>query len=161
MPEAENPAEEFELKLSGDGINIDKKIDRQTAAEVMAAVLGVRAAPIGSGQTHNARSPNESEEQMSLREFLDEVKAIRKPDQIVAIGHYICHQEGQSNFSRDDVKTRFSTAKEPMPANFARDFGLAMKAGMVAEAHQQAGRFYVTKTGIQAIERHFSKESKK
>lgn len=161
MPEGENPTEEFELKLSGDGINIDKKIDRQTAAEVMAAVLGVRPESIGSGQTRNTRSQKESEEQMSLREFLDEVKAVRKPDQIVAIGHYICHQEEQSNFSRDDVKTRFSTAKEPMPANFARDFGLAMKTGMVAEAHKQAGRFYVTKTGIQAVKRHFSKEPKK
>jgi hypothetical protein len=151
------PTEEFDLKLSGDGISIEKKIDRQTAAAVMAAVLGVRPTSTIPSQAGGVGARHPSEEQLSLREFLDEVKAVRKPDQIVAIGHYICHQEGQPNFSRDDVKARFSTAKEPMPANFPRDFGQAIKAGLIAEAHQQAGRFYVTKTGTQAVKRHFSK----
>ena len=81
----------------------------------------------------------------SLRDFLDEVHAKRKPHQIVAIGYYITQFQGQEDFSRDEVKARFSVAREPMPANFPRDFALAEKSGMVAEVHGREGRYYITK----------------
>jgi NDP-sugar pyrophosphorylase family protein len=160
MLKNEPPLEEFDLKLAGDGINIEKKIDRQTAAAVMAAVLGVHPTSTEPSQAGVVGVQHQPEEQISLREFLDEVKAVGKRDQIVAIGYYICHHEVQSNFSREDVKARFSAAREPMPANFPRDFNQAIKIGMIAEAHKHAGRFYVTKTGVQAVERHFTKAPK-
>ena len=161
MSEDETTDEQFDLKLSGEGISIDKKIDRQTALDVMAAVMGGGVASGGARQAAHAGPFEQSAVQLSLREFLDEVKATRKPDQIVAIGHYICHQEGQPHFSRDDVKVRFLAAKEPMPANFPRDFGLTIRNAMIAEVHGNPGSFYVTKTGIAAVERNFAKGSKK
>jgi hypothetical protein len=157
----EDVSEKFELKLVGAGIEITRKIDHQTAAEVMALVLGARPVASANEKTPAQAETEISQPQVSLREFLDEVNARRKPDQIVAIGHYLSTYGSQPTFSRDDVKMRFSAAKEPMPKNFPRDFGLAIKAGMIAPAHQQAGYFYVTKSGIQSVERRFSSESRR
>ena len=104
---------------------------------------------------------DDSDVQVSLREFLDEVHAKRKPDQIVTIGRYITQFEGQADFSRDEVKSRFSVALEPMPANFPRDFRVAERNGMIAKVHGKEGRFYITKTGLRAIKDKFAKEEAK
>ena len=95
---------------------------------------------------------------VALREYLDQVGASQKSPQIVAIAHYLVSHEGKATFTRDDVKSRFAAAKEPMPTNFPRDFGASIKSGMIAEAHQRPGEYYVTKTGIQFIERRFRVE---
>lgn len=88
---------------------------------------------------------------------MTEVQAQTKPDQIVAIGHYLIEHDGQSNFSKDEIKARFVAAKEPMPANFPRDFSVAIKAGMIDEVHGERGRFHVTRTGQQAVESRFGR----
>ncbi|MBL6935647.1 MAG: hypothetical protein ISR48_09560 [Alphaproteobacteria bacterium] len=159
MPKTENPEEEFDLRISGGGINVERKIDSKVLAAVMAAVMGAQgASDYANPELNNTDvKPQQPNIRMSLREYLDDVQATRKPDQIVAIGHFISHYEERPNFSRDEIRARFSTAKEPMPANFSRDFGLAVKAGMLAEVHLKQGQFYVTKTGIRAVERCFAK----
>lgn len=163
MAQSETPNDTFTLNISGFGIKVERKIDGQTLAAIMTIIMGtdkpVAAAPDTKGTS--GASSDGAAVQMSLREFLDGAHASRKPDQIVAIGHYITQIEGQANFSRDDVKARFAVAREPMPANFPRDFALAEKAGMIAEVHGKQGRHYVTKTGLAAIRRKFSKDKEK
>lgn len=163
MTSTERPEEKFNLKISGDGINIERQIDNRTLAAILALA-------IGSQQSGDATSPIQRvidvtnllpENPVSLREFLDKVGASRKPDQIVAIGHFITQYENQPDFSRDEIRSRFSLAHEPMPKNFSRDLKLAIKAGMIAEVHQKPGYYYVTKTGISAIERHFTNKQQK
>ena len=149
--------QQFQLTLVGDGISIDKRLDRDTARAVMSIVMG--GAPTTSHEV-SPRTPGGSAGSgpaLSLREFLTEVQAQTKPDQIVAIGHFIIEHEGQPNFSKEDVKARFASAKEPMPANFPRDFNSALKAGMIDEVHGERGRFYVTRTGQQAVEGRFGR----
>ena len=163
MSKTEHPAEDFNLKISGEGINVERKIDSQTLAAVMAAIIGAQRFDSQAGlvPTNAEATPPLQQPFMALREYLDKVEATRKQDQIVAIGHFISHYEAQPHFSRDEVRSHFSIAREPMPKNFARDFGLAVKAGMIAEVHQKHGFFYVTKTGISAVERHFAKINKR
>ena len=64
--------------------------------------------------------------------------------------------EGQADFSRDDIRSRFITAREPTPGNFPRDFAVALKNGWIAEVHGKKNRFYVTAKGAQAINNNFS-----
>ena len=163
MAQSEIPDDEFQLTISGRGVNVDRLIDGQTLAAVMAFVMGADTpatrGPVATGDS--SASADGAVVQTSLREFLDEVHAKRKPDQIVTIGYYITEFEGQKDFSRDEVKARFSIAREPMPANFPRDFGLAEKSGMLAKVHGKEGRYYITKTGLGAINNKFSKEKAK
>jgi hypothetical protein len=93
---------------------------------------------------------------LSLREYLDKIGASKKPDQITTIAHYLCDYERQDDFSRDDIRSRFLTAREPLPANFGRDFAVALRNGWVAEVHGKKNRFYVTAKGTQAINNNFS-----
>ncbi|MER9237874.1 hypothetical protein [Mesorhizobium sp. M0633] len=152
--------EQFTLTLKGNGVEIKREISPDQFAAIMSVVIG-RDMSASNTSTASTGAPVELPVKISLREFLDEVKAVRKPDQIVAIGHYIGLHEGQPTFSREDIKDRFAAAREPMPSNFPRDFGVAIKAGAIAGAHQKAGHYYVTKTGIQAVDRHFGADAKK
>ena len=160
MAQSEIPEDEFHLTITGHGVNVDRLIDGQTLAAVMAFVMGAdklaTRGPVGTSDSFP--SADGADVQASLREFLDEAQAKRKPDQIVTIGHYITQFKGREDFSRDEVKARFSIAREPMPANFPRDFALAEKSGMLAEVHGKEGRYYITKTGLGAINNKFSKE---
>ncbi|TIN27660.1 hypothetical protein [Mesorhizobium sp.] len=107
-----------------------------------------------TSQTHNVGGPA-GPARVSLREFLDEARAATKPDQIVAIGHYMALHGRKDTFSRDDIKAHFQSARERLPSNFPRDFSTAISKGMIAEDHAKTGQYYVTKTGVQAVERRF------
>ena len=163
MAQNENPKDMFNMSISGPGINVDRMIDGKTLAAIMAFVVGTDKSSVEVPAATGASAPSTDgvDVKVSLREFLDEVRATRKPDQIVAIGHYITQFQGQADFSRDEVKARFSVAREPMPANFPRDFVLAERTGMLAEVHGKQGRYYVTKTGLGAMKSKFSKDKDK
>ena len=163
MTQTELPDDKYFLTISGLGINVERMIDGQTLAAIMAIVMGTDnlIAPASADASVSTPSADGAVVRKSLREFLDEVGAKRKPHQIAAIGHYIMDFERNADFSREEVKARFSAAREPMPANFPRDFALAERAGMLAEMHGKEGRYYITKTGLAAIEAKFSKEKAK
>ena len=123
----------FSLRLSGDGINIEQQIEQRVALQVVQIVMGGGApavAPLSTGAKPDARSS--AGVSLSLREHLDKIGASKKPEQIVTIAHYVCEIEGQADFSRDDIRSRFITAREPPPGNFGRDFAVALKNGWIA-----------------------------
>lgn len=153
MPEEVNQ-ETFTVTLTGAGIDIKREVSATKLAHVLRVVMGD---DLGEGAVLGTTSPAVRPERakVSLREFLDDAKATTKPDQIVAIGHYMAVHEGKDTFSRDHVKARFQAARERLPANFPRDFSSAIAKGLIAEDHAKRGEYYVTKTGVQAIERHF------
>ncbi len=147
----------FSLRISGDGINIEQQIEQRVALQVVQVVMGGGApavAPQSAGTKPDARSSDGVS--LSLREHLDKIGASKKPEQIATIAHYVCEIEGQADFSRDDIRSRFITAREPPPGNFGRDFAVALKNGWIAEVHGKKNRYYVTAKGAQAINNNFS-----
>jgi hypothetical protein len=146
----------FSLRLSGDGINIEQQIEQRMALQIVQVVMGGGAAI--TPQTFGAKSDARSLDgvSLSLREYLDKIGASKKPEQIATIAHYVCEVEGQADFSRDDIRSRFITAREPPPGNFGRDFVVALKNGWIAEVHGKKNRYYVTAKGAQAINNSFS-----
>ena len=146
----------FSLRLSGDGINIEQQIEQRLALQVVQVVMGggsTFVAPVPAPTKSEVRNPDTVS--LSLREYLDKIGASKKPEQITTIAHYVCEIEGQSDFSRDDIRSRFITAREPPPGNFGRDFALALKNGWIAELHGKKNRYYVTAKGTQAISNNF------
>lgn len=143
--------ENFALKLVGDGISVEKKVSKQIAMAVLAALAndGSAAGPVqradASGQPRNNPAP-------SIREFLNESGASTNGKKITALGHYICHYEGKENFSNDDIKELFRRAREVIPKNLSRDIGTTIKAGLIQEAPGKAGRYYVTQQGIELVD---------
>lgn len=147
----------FSLRLAGDGINIEQQIEQRVALQVVQVVMGGGVAAVAS-QTAGSKPDTRSSDgvSLSLREYLDKIGASKKPEQIATIAHYVCEIEGQADFSRDDIRSRFITAREPPPGNFGRDFVVALRNGWIAEVHGKKNRYYVTAKGALAINNNFS-----
>jgi hypothetical protein len=150
--------ETFTVSVTGAGVDIKREVSVARLTLIMSVVMGSDPPQGGVLQGPSASESSKSTK-VSLREFLDETKAATKPDQIVAIGHYISAHEGKDTFSRDDIKARFQSARERLPANFPRDFNTAISKAMIAEDHLKAGQYYVTKKGLQAVERRFGAQT--
>ncbi len=155
-PTKEEPlATPYELILEGNGISLKRRLSEATALRVIGVVMGTGGAPTGAGRTPTPPASS-GIPATSLREYLDGTEAKGNPEKIVAIGQFLIESGVSQVFSRDDIKSRFRDAGERPPANFARDFGLAISAGWIAEDLSTRGQYYITKTGANAAATHFS-----
>lgn len=152
----DGPDEDFTLKLSGNGVSIDTKVNRQIAMAVVAAVMSGGTAALPAGRA-DADGRQQTKASISPREFLNEVRASSNAEQITALGHYFCHHEAKENFSKDEIREGFRRAHEVIPRNLPRDVGTAVKSGWIHEAPGKGGRYYVTNTGMQLVEAKFGR----
>jgi hypothetical protein len=141
---ADGVDEDFNVKLVGDGISIDKTVNRKVAMAVVAAVLGGGAATPSVGK-RDADERSRERPTHSPREFLTESRASTNSEQITALGYHLCDQEAKENFSKDDLREAFRRAHEVIPKNLPRDVGIAIEKGWIHEAPGKTGRYYVTK----------------
>ena len=148
----------YDVIVKGPGLAADRKVDLPTALAVMQVVFGESPPPptAPAGKAVQTNLPAVQRPQLvSVREFLEESGARSIPAKIAAIGRYLRDQESHHDFSRDEIRLRFRSAGEAMPANFHRDFQKAVTAGWIGEDPQSRGRFYVTRRGDEAIDRKF------
>ena len=153
----ENSSVKFSLSLSGNGINLQREVDREIALRVINVILGGNAgAERPVADTRSASADLTVGVPLSLREYLDAVQPTKKVAQIVTIAHFMCEHEGAKDFAREDIRSRYAAAREPLPANFPRDFASALKIGWIATVHGKSDRFYITSKGNLAVENRFS-----
>jgi hypothetical protein len=153
---ADAPGEDFALTLTGDGISIEKRVSKEVALAVVAAVLG-------NGPTPATAAHRDTDQRRvfgpasSPREFLRESHASTNPQKIATFGYYVCQHEAKENFSTEDLKEQFRKAHEVIPRNVSRDLGTAIKMGWVHEVPDKRGRYYMTNTGMQLVETKFGR----
>lgn len=152
----DGPDDEFALKLMGEGISIDKKVNRQIAIAVFAAVFGGSAAAV-QAEAVEADDRLRAKPALSPREFLTESGASNNAEKITALGHYMCGYEKKENFSKVDIREGLRRAHEKVPKNLPRDVGTAIESGWIHEAHGKAGTYYVTNTGMQLVKSKFQR----
>jgi len=143
----------YTLKLNGHGIAVDTAIDSLKARHILNLILSDTGDLQAPSRTPTASKG--SERALSLREYLDQREATSKPNQIVAIANYLVEVEKLDDVGRDEIKSRFATAREPLPANFPRDFTTTLRNGWLAEVHGKPDRYYVTQSGTQALASNF------
>ena len=146
--------EDFALTLVGDGISIEKKVNRQTAMAVVAAVMGGKST-FTLGQ-EDGKGSGRPRPQLTPSEFLTDAGASTNVEQITALGHFVIHYEGKENFSQGELRDAFTRAREKVPKNLSRDVGVAINKGLMHEVGK-SGRYYVTNTGIQELESKFGR----
>jgi hypothetical protein len=154
--DTEGSAVVYRLKLEGPGFSINKEVEAGVAAAIAQITLG--GFPAGRGGQHtlgaSSASALSSGQPMSLREFLQRVATSANiPTKILAVGRYLRDQENRPDFDRDEIRDQFRAAGEPQPANFPRDFRAAVQEGWIAEDPKNRGRFYVTRTGDETLDR--------
>jgi hypothetical protein len=162
---AEDAEEKYEVKVKGPGIAADKNVALPKALAVLQIIFGQEFSPTsvsvaGGGLASLAISASRANDKsrgqrLSVREFLAQAAGKSIPAKIATIGRFMRDHEGLNDFSRDDIKSRFRSAGEQMPRNYPRDFQKAIQAGWIGEDPQNRSRFYLTRTGDEAIDRKF------
>jgi hypothetical protein len=174
--------DEFKFSLIGDGITVERQIDRKTALAILNSVLGSNL-PVGEGVVNPQRTeivpdpfkgntnasmlptdgvapsiqqaaqPNS--QPISLREFVNEYSPKTNAQIILCIAKYLSEHENIERFSREIIRPKFPAAGEPLPKNLSRDFQTAIDKGWIGEDPQQRDHFYITRTGDQQIKDGF------
>lgn len=152
------PAPIVKLTLHGAGLSFERDLPQETALAVINVVMGGQTTPRTSPIV--AHPPAGRGTSQSLREYMAEVEASRNPEKILAIGAYLI-ASGQEGFTRDQVKSQFQSAGEPVPGNYPRDFTLTVAAGWIAERPGSPGQYYVTNTGQKALDERFPKDTRR
>jgi hypothetical protein len=152
------PQEEegFDLSLTGTGISLSRKVDRDAALQILAIAMGG-----GQQAQRQQQEVARSGDRVALREYINQVEATRNPDKILAIGKYLVQYRGQKSFTSTDVKAQFRAAAEAIPGNFPRDFRWAVTNGWIAEDPATPGEYYITSSGEAALSARFSGDVKK
>lgn len=164
----------YTLSITGEGLSLEREVDQATALAVVNLVLTGQKpqiptqhiealAPRPAGIPHPAvaaqgQAPSPP---VSVKEYTHELGAQNNADFILAFAAYITSREGRERFTRDELKSFFPKAGEPVPKNYTRDFGNTVDWGWVAEDHEQPGQWYITRAGTNALENQFAKETRK
>lgn len=159
----------YSISIRGTNFEMDREIEEPAALSVISLLMGGRPMA-GAGPASVVKSARQAEtptidegsgaHALSPGEFLSEVEAKRNPDKIVALAEYL-RLNGDSTFSKDEIKDLFQAAHEPQPANFPRDFNAAAEAKLIAPVQGEKDAFYVTNTGQKAVGNRFPPEMRK
>jgi len=155
----------YQIKLTGRGFSLDREISEDLANRIAMIVLsgGQSEQPPAGGRGGAGSGGAGSTTAVggkSIREYLNATAATQITQQMAAIGHYVIEGEsGKKIFSMAELKKGFENAKQPFPKNPNRDINKAIKLGWIALKDKDS--YYVTATGIQAIEDKFPKEKRR
>lgn len=156
----------YQVTLNGDGLALDKSITLETAMLVMEVVMSGGKKAMHPINANNA-SPNNTQSktgvttQQTIAEFLRSCEAVRNPDIITAIAYYMRSNENLDTFNKDDIRSRFRTARIPLPANFSRDFNKTLNSAWISEDESGAGSYFLTQMGEDAFNDGFAGDYKR
>jgi hypothetical protein len=119
----------------------------------------IAALEAGSVQQNTTFAANKKQ---SLREFLNERNPSTANDRGLCIAYYCEAAKGFESFNADDIKLGFREARIPVPKNpnDVINKNIAKAYMMDAEQAKDGKKAWVlTTTGMEAVEKGFSKES--
>jgi hypothetical protein len=157
------PETTYDLTLKGAGLTIERKVTEAVALSVIATVMGADAGRVPQPRNlgvAGARAGVGGAPALTAGEYLSSVEPKRNPDKILAFGAYLTDEMGRETFTRDEVRSMFQSAAEPVPGNFHRDFTWAVANRWLGEQPGTPGAFYVTTTGRTALKNKFAAEIK-
>jgi hypothetical protein len=135
-------------------------LDEETRKRVVASALSLLGMEEPRGTVGHARSTERqthSESKVPARvkspvELIQEKNPATNSQRIALFAYHRERYEGDSRFSRADLKSYFGKAKEPPPANYDRDFAAAVRQGWI---HEDGAESYLTSKGLEAVEAGF------
>jgi hypothetical protein len=154
----------YQLKLTGPGLSLEKDVSEEIANRITLLVLSggkIEQSPAGKGSGIDPASSGTKGAvgNKSVREYLQASNAKKIPQQMTVIGHHLLETHQKDAFSMEELLKGFSDAKESPPKNPNRDINTAIKRGWIAL--RQKDSYYVTSTGMKAIDDGFPEEPRK
>jgi hypothetical protein len=123
-------------------------------------VMGGRPSMIrGVGQSGaSLTAPRAAAGSLTAGEFVAASGAKRNPDKIAAFGVFLMDELGNASFTREEMRQTFQRAGEPVPGNFPRDFGWAIRNKWISAVIDSPNEYVITKSARDAVANKFSKE---
>lgn len=153
MPEKE---EKVTVTLKGAGMTFESEISPVTAANIVKLCVtagqenqGLATSPLGG-------EPLMDGERFSLGEYVHKYEPTTYPEKILAIGSYLKEHKGKESFSPEDIRPLFRTIGDIPPANFGRDFRVAVGNSWIAQEDKDPNSYYVTTIGFKALKANFA-----
>lgn len=153
------------LKISGDGMSIDKDITLMQAGKII-AFIGSETENIGS--TEQPVYPMAplleqpvDEPKRSVRELIDNANPKTHPQRITVFGHFLAQSSPNGFFTSDEIKEQYQLAREKSAGpHFNREIDKAIGAGWIEAVRGEKNTFFVTRKGEDAIGSAFSSPGK-
>lgn len=152
MPEKE---EKVTVSLKGAGMTFESEVSAVTAANIVK--LCVTAGQGNQNQITPSIGGESSAdgEKFSLGEYVHKYEPTTYPEKILAIGSYLREHKGQESFSPEDIRPLFRKIGDVPPANFGRDFRVAVGNSWIAQEDSDPNSYYVTGIGLKALRTNF------
>jgi hypothetical protein len=149
----------FQLKLTGDGISVDRTVSADIAHQIVTIVLG---APLTTPEAPRQSSDSAvgsreappgaaGRSAPSVREFLLQHEAKRIPEQIATMALYLKNHRNTPVFTSKDLIKTFEDAQEPVPKNLPRDIRWTVRIGWIAPKVGLKNTYYLTSSGEAAV----------
>jgi len=153
---AEKTEDKVTITLKGAGMTFESEISPLTAANVVKLCVAV-----GQGQDATSLTAENStgDSRVSLGEYVHKYEPTSYPEKILAIGAYLKEHRGKESFSPEDVRPLFRMIGDVPPANFGRDFRIAVSNTWIAAEDGDPNFFYVTAIGFKALKSNFAGEA--
>lgn len=156
----------FRLKLTGDGVSVDRTVSADVAHQIVAIALGaaltapepVRQGSDGTSGTREVQAGVAGRTPPSVREFLLQQEAKRIPEQIATMALFLKNHRSTPVFTSKDLVKTFEDAQEPVPKNLPRDVKWAVRIGWIAPKAGLKNTYYLTSSGEAAVGAKFPAE---
>ncbi len=160
--------ETYSLTVTGRGVTVKRTITDDQLVTVLGIVLGgtpmvanTMAPTAMTGLRTQGSSRGSGRPAVALREFLNQAAPKTFPQKLVVLALYQRESQGKDFTGRDEFKALLQRAGEGIPKNLGRDISNAVKAGWLEEDHEELGRYYVTRTGEEAVRNGFNGDGAK
>jgi hypothetical protein len=145
------------VKITGKGIDLERKLGIEALPRLMAFLLTRSAAyemPVSSRHTQEATSLSPQlhggamERPVGVVEYLRDKRPQTSSDAILVLAGFLELHENRRPFSREDIRRLIRAARLPEPANLPRDVGVAVAKGYI----QPLGDgFQLTNSGLDLV----------
>lgn len=147
-----------DIKIQGEGITFEDNIPRELVPQIINLCIS----------SHNAEKAASSDSPFALFdtpkktaresvvEYLQRRNARSNSEKILAFAGYIKDVQDRDIFYSNEIKSLFRDAREILPANFTRDFNLVIGNGWIHKDTENPDAYYITQTGLKALETGFA-----
>lgn len=143
--------QKIKLTIKGDRLSYEKEISEAVAIRILNICLN-------SVETEtNPKTVSGDIVDNSLAGYLNEHAPKFNPEKILAMAGYLTEIKKQKFFSLNEIKGLFRDASEILPANFNRDFRLAINNGWIGRDTQKKENYFLTRQGSAVLSKGFSK----
>jgi len=147
------------INIKGEGITFEDKIPKALVPQIISLCMSISKKvenPFDGFFTGINEPPAKKNIRESVVEYMQRRNAKSNVEKILSFAGYIKDVQVRDIFYPNEIKSLFRDAREILPANFTRDFNDVIGNGWIHKDTENPDGYYITQTGLKALESGFS-----